>query len=92
MDGEIERGGGGVVRGRERERDGGSLQRPARSLPGPNARQLIPGCFPFPAGGAFPATLKMLSPSLHLSAPHTDPRYCALLSVCTYRPVSDAVQ
>lgn len=46
-----------------RERNGRALQSPARSLLGPDAQQLIPGCFPFPAGGALP--------SLHLSVLHT---------------------
>lgn len=82
-----------LVREGERERDGAALQRPARSLPGSNARQLIPGCFPFPAGGAFPATLKMLcllstflrrTPLCSSLRPHVSPR----LRRCTVDSIS----
>lgn len=53
------------------KRNGRALQSPARSLPGFDAQHLIPGCFPFPAGGAFPPLWKNALPSplspLHLS-------------------------
>lgn len=48
-----------------RERNARALQSPARSLLGPNAPQLIPGCFPFSAGGASPPLWNAF-PSLHL--------------------------
>ena len=53
-----------------RERNARALQRPARSLLGSSAQQLIPGCFPFSAGGASPPLWNTLS--LFLSALHTD--------------------
>lgn len=48
-----------------RERNARALQSTACSLLGPNATQLIPGCFPFSAGGASPPLWNTF-PTLHL--------------------------
>lgn len=58
---EVRRGDGWRDRARRlcaRERNARALQSPARSLLGPNAQQLIPGCFPFLRRRSFAATLK----------------------------------
>lgn len=72
---EVRRGDGWLDRVRglcARERNARALQSPPRSLLGPNAQQLIPGCFPFSAGGAL-LPLSNALPSLSLFVLHTDP-------------------
>lgn len=69
-----------------RERTGRALQSPTRSLLGPSAQQLIPGCFPFPAGGAFPPLWNALA-SLHLSVSFSLHLFlwCMLIQTHSYR-------